>query len=73
MAALSNAETILISIPMIGTLLAGFLRLDELIGRPAKPLAVRRSFSYRGADGVSRCIEPDGRVAEGDPVRGMRR
>jgi len=58
----SNAEAILVTIPMILMLLISFFRLDEVLGQPTKPMQRRRSFSHRDGAGVAVCVEPDGRM-----------
>jgi hypothetical protein len=37
MAVLSTADSLLVAVPMIGTLVVCFFRLDELVGKPRKP------------------------------------
>lgn len=66
---LSNADTILVAIPMIGVLFVGVFRLDEIIGRPQKVSLPRKGFSHRDGDGAVVCVEPDGRVDRGFPQR----
>jgi hypothetical protein len=66
----SNRDALLISIPMLAGMLAGFFRLDELFSRPRaskrKRRMIGREFSCLDERGVARCIEPDGRHLAGD-------
>lgn len=61
----SNAGMILVAIPMIVVLFAGFFRLDELISRPEKATVRRRRFSHWDEDGSTVTVEPDGRANRG--------
>jgi len=66
----SNTEAMLVAVPMIGVLVAGFFRLDEFVSRPRVSKPERRSFSHRDGEGMAVCVEPDGRlVREGRAVR----
>lgn len=59
----SNSDALLIAIPMIGILFAGFFRLDELLGKPKKqPSGQRRRMSGWDKDGNAVCVDPDGRM-----------
>jgi hypothetical protein len=62
---LSNHDALLVAVPMIGILFAGFFRLDEVFGKPKKKQAKRRS-QVAGVDPEGRpiCIDPDGKRVE---------
>jgi hypothetical protein len=47
----SNTDALLVAIPMIGTLIIGFFRLDELVGKPKKQGMSRRQISGLDAKG----------------------
>lgn len=57
---LSNTDAILIAVPMIGMLFAGFFRLDELLGKPRKAVEHRRQMSGWDEQGRPVCTDPDG-------------
>jgi hypothetical protein len=59
----SNAEALLVAIPMVLGMIVGFFRLDEHFGRPARLTVRRRSFSHQDTTGVLICVEPDGQVS----------
>jgi hypothetical protein len=61
----SNTDTLLVAIPMIGLLFAGFFRLDELIGRTKKSTQQRRQMSGWDKDGHAVCVDPDGKISRG--------
>jgi hypothetical protein len=58
---LSNRDSLLVAIPMVGLLFAGYFRLDEVFGKPKKKQAKRRT-QVAGVDREGRpiCIDPDG-------------
>jgi hypothetical protein len=57
----SNTDALLIAIPMIAVLIAGFFRLDELIAAPKKKrLPNRRVIAGSDEYGRPICIDPDG-------------
>jgi hypothetical protein len=58
----SNTDALLVAIPMIGVLFAGFFRLDELFGRSKKPVENRRQMSGWDKDGRPVCADPDGKM-----------
>ena len=57
----SNTDAVLVAIPMIGMLVAGFFRLDELVGKPKKSAEHRRSMSGWDEQGRPICADPDGK------------
>ena len=57
----SNADSLLVAIPMIGLLFLGFFRLDELLGKPKKPVVNRRQMSGWDKNGRPLCADPDGK------------
>lgn len=59
---LSNADAMLVAIPMIGVLVVGFFRLDELVGKPRKVGAPLDQSIGRDADGQPVSLDPDGTV-----------
>lgn len=58
----SNADSLLIAIPMVGLLFAGFFRLDELFGKPKRPVENRRKMSGWDKNGRPVCADPDGKM-----------
>ena len=60
-AVLSNADALLVAIPMVGMLFAGYFRLDELLGKPKKTQENRRQMSGWDKNGRPICADPDGR------------
>jgi hypothetical protein len=60
MAVLSTADSLLVAVPMIGTLVVCFFRLDELVGKPRKPAARGHQLSGINAEGHQVCLDPDG-------------
>lgn len=56
----SNADALLVAVPMIGILVVSFFRLDELVGKSKKKPVQRRQIA--GLDGRGRqvCLDPDG-------------
>lgn len=56
----SNADALLVAVPMIGILIVSFFRLDELVGKSKKKPIQRRQIA--GLDGRGRqvCLDPDG-------------
>jgi hypothetical protein len=63
----SNADALLVAIPMVGMLFAGYFRLDELLGKPKKTLENRRQMSGWDKDGLPICSDPDGKQSR--PLR----
>ncbi len=59
----SNRDALLVAIPMISILFAGFFRLDELFGKSRKLVKRRRSMAGSDEKGRPICVDPDGRVA----------
>jgi hypothetical protein len=55
----SNTDAMLVAIPMVGILFAGFFRLDELFGKPNKPVLHRRQMSGWDEHGRPICADPD--------------
>jgi hypothetical protein len=60
----SNTDALLVAIPMVGLLFAGFFRLDELFGKPKKQAEPRRQIAGLDAKGRPVCIDPDGRPVQ---------
>jgi hypothetical protein len=58
----SNTDAILMAIPMLGLLFAGFFRLDELVGKPQKKSGPRRQIAGLDKRGRQICIDPDGNI-----------
>jgi hypothetical protein len=59
---LSNADALLVAIPMVGLLFVGVFRLDELFGKSVKTTkraSVRRKMSGWDKDGRPVCADPD--------------
>jgi len=57
----SNTDALLVAIPMVGLLFAGFFRLDEIFGRSKRPVENRRQMSGWDKDGRPVCADPDGK------------
>lgn len=58
----SNRDALLVAVPMIGILFAGYFRLDELFGKPKKSVEHGRKLSgWDGGKAV--CADPDGQVS----------
>jgi hypothetical protein len=64
MVQLSNTDSLLVAIPMVGLLFAVFFRLDELLGKSKKPTKTRRQMVGLDENGRPMCVDPDGQVAE---------
>jgi hypothetical protein len=62
MAILSNTDALLVAVPMIGTLVVGFFRLDELFGKPRKRPVRGHQLAGMDARGRVTCLDPDGTV-----------
>jgi len=56
----SNTEAILVAIPMVGILFAGYFRLDEIVGQSGRPKRHRRQVAGSDETGRPICIDPDG-------------
>lgn len=57
---LSNLDELLLGLPIVGILLMGFFRLDELVAKPRARATLGHPLSHRDNDGYVVCIEPDG-------------
>jgi hypothetical protein len=57
----SNTDALLVAIPMVAVMFAGFFRLDEVISRNRKPVKSGHPLSDWDKDGHPICIEPDGK------------
>jgi len=56
----SNADAILVAVPMIGLLFAGYFRLDELLGKPKRRKSVHgRPFASLDESGKAIGLDPD--------------
>jgi hypothetical protein len=56
----SNADALLVAIPMVVLLFIGFFRLDELVGKkPKKSVRARSKMSGWDKDGRAVCADPD--------------
>jgi hypothetical protein len=60
----SNTDALLVAIPMIGMLFAGYFRLDELFGKPKKTKEKRRQMTGWDEQGKPICADPDGRPSQ---------
>lgn len=59
----SNFEVLLVALPMVGILFAGFFRLDEMIGTPKKKKTPGHTLAGRtDEDGFPICMDPDGTI-----------
>lgn len=59
----SSSDSILVAIPMVFIMFAGFFRLDEAFSKPKTTSQVRRGLTDWDENGVPLCVEPDGKVA----------
>jgi len=59
---LSNTDSLLVAIPMVGILFVGFFRLDEIFGKSKKAVKARRPVVGSDMNGRPICADPDGRV-----------
>ena len=61
MTVLSNSDALLLAVPMIGLLIVGYFRLDELLGKPRKAAPPRgRGLGAMRGDGAMTYLDPDG-------------
>ena len=58
----SNTDALLVAVPMVGLLFAGFFRLDELFGKTKKSVQTRRSMTGWDKSGRPLCADPDGKM-----------
>lgn len=65
MTVLSNADALLVAVPMIGILVVGYFRLDELVGTPRRRSARGHQLAGMDANGRVRSLDPDGTVVTG--------
>jgi hypothetical protein len=56
----SNLDSVVFAVPMLGLLLSAFFRVDELAAKPAKPVIHRRLASGLDRNGIPICLDPDG-------------
>ncbi len=56
----SNTDALLVAIPMVGLMFAGFFRVDELIGKSNKVPKSRRQIGGLDESGHPICLDPDG-------------
>lgn len=66
----SNADALLLAVPMAAVMFAWFFKLDELICRPKYRVKAGHSLSQWDCDGNPVCIEPDGTLYR-TPGRGQ--
>jgi hypothetical protein len=62
---LTNRDALLVAVPMVGILFVGFFRLDEVFGKPKKPVKRRSQVAGIDPDGRPICIDPDGKQVTG--------
>ncbi len=58
----SNLDSVIFAVPLVGLLVTAMFRVDELVGQPIKPVRHRRQVSGLDANGFPRCLDPDGRM-----------
>jgi hypothetical protein len=61
----SDTDALLVAIPMVVAMFAGFFRLDEIVSRSRKPIKNGHPLSDWDKDGQPVCIEPDGKRHSG--------
>jgi hypothetical protein len=71
MTILSNTDALLVAVPMIGLLVAGHFRLDELVFKPRKSSRIGRGFAGGHRAGEMSSIDPDGMGRNGKPEAGI--
>ncbi len=59
---LSTADSLLVAIPMLAILFAGFFRLDELFGKSTKRVKARRPAVGLDERGRPILADPDGQI-----------
>lgn len=59
---LSNSDALLVAVPLVGILFAGYFRLDELVGKSKKPVKSRRPMVGCDEHGLPICADPDGSI-----------
>lgn len=69
MTVLSNADALLLAVPMIGLLIVGYFRLDELVGKPRKAAPRGRGLGRVQEDGTMTYLDPDGTAGGREPRR----
>lgn len=60
----SNADALLVAIPMVGLLFIGFFRLDELFGKPKRRAKTRNKMSGWDQNGRPVCADPDEKLQD---------
>jgi hypothetical protein len=61
----TNLDSVIFAIPLLGLLFSAFFRMDELVGkpvRPVKPVLHRRQVSGQDQNGLPLCLDPDGKM-----------
>ena len=58
---LSTSDTLLYAVPMLGALLIGVFRLDEVISAPKRKVRVHQTVTGCDATGEPLFCDPDGR------------
>jgi len=61
----SNLDSVVFALPLLGLLFSVFFRVDEPVGQPVKPAVRRRHAAGLDRNGLPLCLDPDGRL----PVR----
>jgi hypothetical protein len=56
----SNTDALLVAIPMVGLMFAGFFRVDELVGKSQKTPSHRSQIGGLDERGFPICLDPDG-------------
>jgi len=59
---ISNLDSVIFAIPMVGLLFSAFFRVDELVRKPLRPVMHRRRVSGLDHNGIPICLDPDGRL-----------
>jgi hypothetical protein len=57
----SNLDSVIFGIPLLGLLFSAFFRVDELAGKPLKVVPNRRQVSGLDRNGIPLCLDPDRR------------
>ena len=56
----SKTDAILVAVPMVGVMIAGYFRLDEMVGKSGKISEPRRKIAGTDEKGFPLCMDPDG-------------
>jgi hypothetical protein len=58
----SNLDSVVFGIPLVGLLVSAFFRVDELVAAPQRTKLHRRQMPGLDRNGIPMCLDPDGKV-----------